>query len=144
MCIMCGPESIVSRYPQPNLVIEDFLPCEELFACVDVFVTNGGFGSVLAALSRGIPVVCAGKREGKNDINARVDYNGLGVDLRTERPSARKIAAAARRVIADPTITDNVARLKSELASYQPLTIIRRRIEDAAEVDKRLATRAVT
>ncbi len=134
-------ERLRQSYPQPNLVIEDFLPYEELFPLVDVFVTNGGFGSVLAALSRGIPVVCAGKREGKNDINARVDYNGLGVDLRTEHPRARKIAASVRRVIADQQFTDNVARVKTELASYEPLTIIRRRIEDDAEVDKQLATR---
>ena len=61
---------------------------------MDVFVTNGGFGSVLAAMRHGVPVVGAGKTEGKNDIDARVGYNRLGVDLRSERPKPARIRAA--------------------------------------------------
>ncbi len=83
---------------------------------------------MLSALSHGVPVVAAGTREGKNDINARVAYNRLGVDLRTERPKASRIAAAVDRVIGDHEIADNVARVKTELESYEPLDLIRRRL----------------
>jgi MGT family glycosyltransferase len=122
------------RFPQSNVVIEDFLNYDDFLDHVDVFVTNGGFGSVLSAMTHGVPVVTAGSREGKNDINARVAYNGLGINLRTERPSAHKIAAAVRRVIADQEIADKVARLRTELESYEPLTIVRRRLEEDARV----------
>lgn len=45
----------------------------------------------MLALQHRLPMVVAGVKEGKNDINARLDYNGLAVDLRTEKPSARRI-----------------------------------------------------
>ena len=38
------------RFASPNVVIEDFIDYDALFPHVDVFVTNGGFGSVLAAM----------------------------------------------------------------------------------------------
>ena len=60
------------------MVIEDYLDYDDLFNHVDVFVTGGGYGSSLAAFLHGVPVVGAGKREGKNDVNARVGYNKLG------------------------------------------------------------------
>ena len=127
-------DELRARFGQPNVVIEDSINYDDLFRHVDVFVTNGGFGSVLSAMSHGVPVVAAGTREGKNDINARVAYNELGVDLRTERPTAGKIAGAVRRVLADETIAANVQRVRAELESYEPLTIVRRRIEEDAGV----------
>jgi UDP:flavonoid glycosyltransferase YjiC (YdhE family) len=112
------------RFAAPNVVIEDFINYDDLFPHVDVFVTNGGFGSVLAAMRHGVPVVGAGKREGKNDINARVGYNRLGVDLRSERPKPERIRAAVRRVLDDPTYAANVKALRAELDSYDPLSRI--------------------
>jgi UDP:flavonoid glycosyltransferase YjiC (YdhE family) len=101
-------------------VIEDFINYDDLFPHVSVFVTNGGFGSVLAAMRHGVPVVTAGTREGKNDINARVGWNGLDVDLRSERPRPARIRAAVRRVLDDSTYASNVGRLRAELDSYDP------------------------
>lgn len=112
------------RFAAPNVVIEDFIDYDALFPHVDVFVTNGGFGSVLAAMRHGVPVVGAGTREGKNDINARVGYNRLGIDLRSERPKPTRIGAAVRRVLDDRQIAANVTRLREELDSYDPMQLI--------------------
>jgi UDP:flavonoid glycosyltransferase YjiC (YdhE family) len=112
------------RYAAPNVVIEDFINYDDLFPHVDVFVSNGGFGSVLAAMRHGVPVVGAGKREGKNDINARVGYNRLGIDLRNERPRPVAIRGAVRRVLDDPAYAANAEALRAELASYDPMARI--------------------
>ncbi len=112
------------RFVSPRVVIVDFIDYDALFPHVDVFVTNGGFGSVLAAMRHGVPVVGAGKTEGKNDIDARVGHNGLGIDLRTERPRPASIRAAVRRVLVDPTFAANVASLRAELDSYAPMSRI--------------------
>jgi UDP:flavonoid glycosyltransferase YjiC (YdhE family) len=114
-------EQLRQRFAAPNVVIEDFINYEDLFPHVDVFVTNGGFGSVLAAMRHGVPVVAAGRSEGKNDINARLGYNRLGVDLRTEHPRPARILSAVRRVLDDPTYATNVAALRAELDSYDPM-----------------------
>jgi len=62
----------------------------------------------------------AGKSEGKNDVAARIGYNRLGVDLRTERPRPARIREAVRQVLADPTYTANVGAVRAELLSYDP------------------------
>lgn len=85
------------RFAGPNIVIDDFIDCDVLFQHVDVFVMNDGFGSVLTATRHGVPVVAAGKTEGKNDSNARIGHNRLGVDLRKERPKPASIHAAVVR-----------------------------------------------
>jgi len=117
-----------ARFPQPNVVIADFINYDDLFPHVDVFVTSGGFGSNLTAFLHGVPVVGAGKREGKNDINARIGYNNLGIDLRTERPKPAAIRKAVRRLIDDPTYARKVADLRAELQSYDPIEAIEKRL----------------
>jgi UDP:flavonoid glycosyltransferase YjiC (YdhE family) len=135
-----GPEIVVattsgantaelrSRFvSSPNVVIEDFIDYEDLFPHVDVLVTNGGYGSVMAGLRHGVAIVAAGKTEGKNDIAARVGHNGLGIDLRSERPKPGAIRTAISRVLSDPAYARRVEALRDELSSYRPLE----RIEEA-------------
>ena len=117
-----------ARFPDENLIIEDYIDFHVLLPRVSVFVCNGGYGSVLLALANGVPLVAAGKLEGKCDINARIDWSGVGVDLRTERPTAKQIAAGVARVLADPRHRENAARIQRELASYSAFEIIERRM----------------
>jgi UDP:flavonoid glycosyltransferase YjiC (YdhE family) len=125
-----GTERLRRRFPARNVVIEDFLNYSDLFAHADVFVTSGGYGSTVAALRHGVRVVAAGKREGKNDINARIGYNKLGLDLRTERPRPTRIRDAVHRVLHDPEIDANIARIRAELDSYHPLRFIESALRD--------------
>jgi UDP:flavonoid glycosyltransferase YjiC (YdhE family) len=117
-------EALRARFPQPNVVIADFINYDDLFPHVDVFVTSGGFGSNLTAFLHGVPVAGAGKREGKNDINARIGYNQLGIDLRTERPKPAAIRKAVHRLLNDPAYAGRVADLRAELESYNPIATI--------------------
>lgn len=117
-------QALRERFPDPNVVIEDFIDYDDLFQHVDVFVTSGGFGSNLAAFLHGVPVVGAGKREGKNDINARVGYNRLGIDLRSERPKPARLRRAVRTLLEDPTYAGKVADLRAELHAYDPMQTI--------------------
>ena len=117
-------QELRQRFPEANVVIEDFVDFDLLFGHTDLFICNGGYGSILLALSRGVPVLSAGVREGKNDINARVDYLGFGIDLKTERPTPQRIAKGVARVLADKRFAGNVARIRAELETYAPLDLI--------------------
>ena len=121
-------DSLRARFRQPNVVIADFINYDDLFPHVDVFVTSGGFGSNLAAFLHGVPVIGAGKREGKNDINARIGYNKLGIDLRSEHPKPAAIRKAVHRLLDDPTYARKVADLRAELQSYDPIGTIEERL----------------
>lgn len=98
-----GTQELRRRYPQPNVMIEDFVDFARALPAADAFVTNGGFGGVLLSLSDGVPIVAAGLNEGKNDVNARVEYAGVGINLKTETPTADAIRTAVDTVLGDPS-----------------------------------------
>jgi UDP:flavonoid glycosyltransferase YjiC (YdhE family) len=109
------------RFPQGNVIVEDWVDFDALLPHADVFITNGGYGSIMQAIMAGVPIVSAGKSEAKNDINARLAYRHLGYDLKTERPKPTRIAAAVRHVLADPAYKTNLARVAAQLRAQRPL-----------------------
>ena len=111
-------------YPHRNVVITDWIDFDAILPHVDVFVCNGGSGSLLLSLGHGVPVVAAGTREGKNDNNAHIDYLGLGINLRTERPTVRKLKRAVYKVLGDPVYRQRAERIRDEIDRYDPLAII--------------------
>lgn len=121
-------EMLRARFPQANAVIEDWIDYGALMPHAGLFITSGGYGSVMQALVSRVPLLLAGKREGKEDICARMDYRGLGLSLCTERPTAAQIARGVERVLGTPAYRENVERLYGELSSYDPCAIIERRI----------------
>ena len=120
----CQAEALRTSYPQDNIVVEDFVDFDCILDHTDLFICNGGYGSVLLSLSKGVPLLTAGIREGKNDINAHVEYFGVGVNLRTESPKPRDIRRAAERLLSEPHWKQNVARLRDELSAYRPNELI--------------------
>ncbi|HZD01175.1 MAG TPA: nucleotide disphospho-sugar-binding domain-containing protein [Actinomycetes bacterium] len=128
-------EELRRRYPHDNLIIEDFVDFDALFAHTDVLICNGGYGSVMLALRHGVPILAAGRREMKNDINARLDYHGFGIDLHTERPTPKKLARGLTRILNDRTdgpLRHNLAPIRAELESYRPFEIIDRCLAEDA------------
>lgn len=117
-------EQLRRRFPQENVVIEDYVDFDAVLERASVFVCNGGHGSILLSLSKGVPVVGAGVREGKNDINARVEHFGVGINLRSERPSAPQVANAVDRVLAEPSFRQRAQGLRDEITRYRSLEII--------------------
>jgi MGT family glycosyltransferase len=102
--VTCGGRPI-DAVPGPipgNVRLASYLPFEWLLPHVDAFVTNGGYGSVNQALSFGIPIVCAGLTEDKADVNARVAWSGVGIDLKTNEPAPQALRQAVRTVLDMP------------------------------------------
>src|SRR6202012_3299171 len=85
-----------------NARLASYLPFEWLLPKVDVLVTNGGYGSVNQAISSGIPLVTAGLTEDKADVNARIAWSGVGIDLKTNEPTPSALRAAVRTVLDEP------------------------------------------
>jgi UDP:flavonoid glycosyltransferase YjiC (YdhE family) len=107
---------IEAQLPE-NARVAEFLPYDVLFEKVDVFVTNGGYGGVHYALGNGVPIVVAGMTEDKAEVSARVQWSGTGINLRTNTPSAEKVATAVERVLADRSYRARAERLAAEIAA---------------------------
>ncbi|MDQ0924787.1 MGT family glycosyltransferase [Pseudarthrobacter sp. W1I19] len=125
-----GTEELRERYPQPNIQIHDYIDFAAVFDHTDVFVTNGGFGGVQLALSKGVPLVVSGINEGKNDVNARVEYAGVGINLRTDNPSAESIGNAVNSILADPAWKHRAQQMRADFGSDNPAEAAAKVVED--------------
>jgi UDP:flavonoid glycosyltransferase YjiC (YdhE family) len=114
-------DALRARFPHDNVVVEDWVDFDTLLPRADLFICNGGYGSIMHALMNEVPILSAGKLEGKNDINARLAFRGLGLDLKTERPKPRQIVTGAQRVLGDNSMKENVTRVAAALKASRPL-----------------------
>jgi MGT family glycosyltransferase len=100
-----------------NARVSSYLPFEWLLPKVDVLVTNGGYGSVNQAMSFGIPLVTAGLTEDKADVNARVAWSGVGINLATNEPSRDALRGAVRAVLDQPGFRLRARQMADEFAA---------------------------
>src|SRR5258708_38323447 len=75
-----------------NVKIENFIPFEQILHKVDVFVTNGGFGSVNLALSKGVPMVIGGDTEERFSLRTAVAGRGPESILKPAAQLANRFA----------------------------------------------------
>jgi MGT family glycosyltransferase len=125
-----------------NARVASFLPFEWLLPRVDVLVTNGGYGSVNQAMSFGIPLVTAGMTEDKADVNARVAWSGVGLNLATNEPTQEALRTAVRTALDRPAyrmrasqMADEFARIdtRSEILSIIKQVVVNQKLELLAE-----------
>ena len=96
----------VGLTPPANALVVDLIDFASVLSKAAVFVTNGGWGGVLASLAAGVPlVVAAGAAADKPEIAARVARSGVGINLRTSRPKPSAVAGAVREVLANPSLS---------------------------------------
>jgi len=108
-------EAIPGSIPA-NARLASYLPFEWLLPKVDVFVTNGGYGSVNQAMSFGIPLVTAGLTEDKAGVNVRVAWSGVGIDLATNQPTPPALRDAVRTVLYQPSYRLRASQMADEFA----------------------------
>ena len=134
-------ETIPCAVPS-NARVASYLPFEWLLPRVDVLVTNGGYGSVNQAMSFGIPLVTAGMTEDKADVNLRVAWSGVGLNLATNQPTQEALRAAVRTVLDRPAyrmrasqMADEFARIdtRSEILSIINQVVVNQKLELLAE-----------
>ena len=113
-------EELKRLYPDSNFIIEDFIPFDQIMPYTHVYVTNGGYGGVMLGIQNQLPLVVAGVHEGKNEINARVGYFNLGINLKTERPTSRQIRQAIDAVLKNTVYKQTTAELAEEFQRFDP------------------------
>jgi UDP:flavonoid glycosyltransferase YjiC (YdhE family) len=99
---------------------------EPLLAAAAVAVTGGGHGMVAKALLHGVPLVMVPGGGDQPDVVHRVRRAGAGVVL--GRLSAPALAAAVRRVLADPGYRAAACRLAGGPVPADPITVCLRAV----------------
>ena len=104
--------------PQPaNVHIERYVPQSMLFPRCDLVVTHGGTGTVMAALSHGLPMVILPIAADQPDNAQRCVVQGVARALGTEERSPEAIRHAVREVLGTPHYQKEAKRLRDELGA---------------------------
>lgn len=115
-----------------NARIESFIPYPELLPDVDVMITNGGYNGVQMALAQGVPLVAAGQSEDKPEICARIEWAGVGINLKTEKPTQQQIRLAVRKVLSNHRYKTRAKDFQSAIRQYDAPTLAATRLEQLA------------
>ncbi|MFM4819245.1 glycosyltransferase [Aeromonas hydrophila] len=99
-----------------NAIVTEHVPFELALPRAAVLVTNGGYGSVQAALAHGVPLVVAGTGEDKAEVATRVAWSGAGINLHSNEPTADAVAAAVRKLVYEPRYRARARLLADEMA----------------------------
>ncbi len=101
-----------------NVRAAEYIPYQDVLPLVRVLITNGGFNGVQIALSHGVPLVVAGDTDDKPEVANRIRLAGVGIDLRTGRPTPAEVDRAVTAVLRDPSYRERAARLRAEFAAH--------------------------
>lgn len=125
------------RGPLPtNMRLAPFLPYDQLLPRVSVLVTNGGYGTVQLTARYGVPMVVGGATQDKREVAARVAWAGIGINLRTARPTSGQIRRAVQDVLNTPSYRSRATQIRAaaELRP-DPLTAITASVDVASPTD---------
>jgi UDP:flavonoid glycosyltransferase YjiC (YdhE family) len=122
LVVVAGAEAERLERVPANARVAPFVPFVSLMPMVDAFVTNGGYGGVMIALSHGVPVVSAGTTEDKSEVGARVSYAGVGLNLKTNRPSPVQVREAVQTLLNETHFRERARAISTSLAGYDAPT----------------------
>lgn len=95
-------------------------------------ITNGGYNGVQVALAQGVPLVAAGQTEEKPEVCARIEWSGVGINLKTKTPTPTQIKNAVKKILSSPQYRQNAERLKADIAGYDSAKIAATLLEQLA------------
>jgi UDP:flavonoid glycosyltransferase YjiC (YdhE family) len=85
-------------------------------------------------MSFGIPLVTAGLTEDKADVNARVAWSGVGIDLTTNQPTPQALREAIRTVLDKPNYRSRASLMADEFDGIDTRSEILRIIRQVSRI----------
>ncbi|KAL2061940.1 hypothetical protein VTL71DRAFT_7318 [Oculimacula yallundae] len=113
-----------------NARVIDWIPFDDILPYCAAYITNAGYGGFQHAISNGTPVITAGEGEDKPEVAARVEWSGIGVNLRTAKPTQDAILNAVNEITSNPKYGKRAKEMEAEFATYDPIDIIEKTIEE--------------
>jgi MGT family glycosyltransferase len=102
-----------------NITVESWVSLPEIFPLCKAIVTNGGSGTVRAALKAGLPMVVIPMEWDQLENAQRVVECGAGLRLSPGRCNGQSLRGALERVMTDPSFANNARRIAASFARYE-------------------------
>jgi UDP:flavonoid glycosyltransferase YjiC (YdhE family) len=124
-------ENIKAPLPA-NARLERFIPYYHLLPHVDIMVTNGGYNGVQAALAHGVPLVAAGQTEEKPEICTRIEWAGVGINLKTKTPTSTQLKNAVKKILESPQYRQKAQLIQADITRYDTPSLSAKLLEQLA------------
>jgi UDP:flavonoid glycosyltransferase YjiC (YdhE family) len=98
-----------------NVHIERYLPQTQLFSRCDAIVSHGGSGTMLSALSAGLPFLSIPQGADQFRNAERCRSAGVGMALWPQEVSAAAVRRAVRALLDEPGFRETARRLRQEI-----------------------------
>jgi calicheamicin 3'-O-methyl-rhamnosyltransferase len=124
-----GADDNLAAVPNPSerLHVERFIPQSAVLPHCDLVVCHAGSGTMLGALSHGLPMLLLPHAADQFD-NADLSVNrGVGIRLLAGEVSAGAVASATRHLLSDPRYAHAAAEVRDQLRALPgPETAVER------------------
>src|SRR5262245_7839053 len=111
---MFGAIGPLARCPR-NVTLVRSAPHAAVLPCASAVVCHGGHGTVMKALAHGLPVMVMPFGRDQKDNGARIEVAGAGLSI-SATASPRRIAAAIRHLLAEPSYRRGAQRMAGVIA----------------------------
>ena len=127
--VTLGPAVEKDRFTVPeNVIVMDSAPHSQVFPLADLVITHAGHGTVMRALSHGLPLVCLPMGRDQHDNAIKVQHHGCGIAL-SAKASPEKIRKAVHEILNKEAFKLAVNSFKEEIQSNNQGTPLLREIE---------------
>jgi UDP:flavonoid glycosyltransferase YjiC (YdhE family) len=106
----------------PNARLVDWVSYSRTMPLCDLVVCHVGHGTLMRALSAGVPVVACPAAGDMNENAARADWAGVGVRLPRRLVTETGLRLAVQRALATPSLTVRARALTDWAATHDPGT----------------------
>ena len=100
-----------------NVRAEQYAPHTLVCPQADLVVTHGGHGTIITALSCGVPVVCLPMGRDQADNAARVVWRGAGLRC-SSKAGVTTLRQTIQRALEEPRFRAGARRIAEEIASH--------------------------
>lgn len=100
----------------PNIHVVRFVPHDQLFPHTDLVISTGGGGTVLGALSAGVPQLIAPTEWDKPENAQRVAEAGAGLRQSPWRLTPKRLRTATEKILGEPSFRQCAQRIADSFA----------------------------
>lgn len=117
--VTLGPALDKDQFNVPeNVIVVASAPHSQVFPVADLVITHAGHGTLMKALSHGLPVVCLPMGRDQNDNAVKIEFHGCGIQL-SKKASPQRIRNAALRILVDSKFKQCAVQFKEEIHSNE-------------------------
>jgi MGT family glycosyltransferase len=122
----------------PNVTVTRWVRHADVLPNCSVVITHGGHGTVMKALTAGVPLLVVPLGRDQPDNAARVAHAGAGIRLR-KNAGVSALRMATARVIEDPRYRAAARRMAGQLAAERDDNLVVNELEHIAAGCRRLS-----